>query len=174
MDKTVVERGGGQKAKKNVGFGHNFLRRNNVDHKSDIRYLSDWHQSKLTVCLLIFYHTSGHAQYILWSMDPDKGFSVMSEEKKIKIKSCLPNTVGVKTLFNSCMSGEKKKITEQQKTDCSTMLLTMINVYVFITIIRYVSQSCLAFLGRIYLNSSFSWCFWKGNQQKFPATCRRK
>ena len=34
-------------------------------------------------------NTLGHAQYILWSTDPNKGFCVMSEEKKkMKTPAC--------------------------------------------------------------------------------------
>ncbi len=38
-----------------------------------------------------------------------QGFSCYVGGKKIKIKSRLPNTVGGKTLLNSCMSEERKK-----------------------------------------------------------------
>ncbi len=77
-----------------------------------------------------------------------QGFFCNVGGKKIKIKSCLPNIVGGKTLSSFCMSEEKKKINEQRKTDCSTMLWTMINVLcVYYNCWVHMSQFCLVFLG---------------------------
>ena len=62
----------------------------------------------LTPPITSYFHPLGHSHYILWLTDPGRGFSVVSEERKLKINTCLPNSVGrIFLLSKSCRRGRK-------------------------------------------------------------------